>query len=114
MNKIKLVLGQYKSLLSSLRWGNLLLFTPGALVILVAVTALLAPRLLLVMAAVFCLTLGILISFIAYKFLTFKAKLEAMAKKFDGQVIIQGVAVRPSTRAANQDIEVDPKKIVFH
>ena len=114
MNKIKLTTDKYKSFFSDLRWGNLILFTPGALVILLAFVAILAPRLLLFMAAAFCLTVGILISFITYKFLVFKSKLEKIAKKLEGQVIIQGVGIRPNSSAANQDIEVDPKKIVFH
>lgn len=90
------------------------LFIPGVFFVLVGAMAVFAPGLLIAIVASVFLFVGLLLSFLAWKFLKFKKKVDEMTQQFSAHVNV----------VKNSDIvfEVDPediesqevKKIIYH
>jgi hypothetical protein len=87
-------------------------FLPGAFFIAVAALVLVAPRLVIAAIAGLLLFVGVMLCFLAWKFLQFKKQITAMTKNLEGRIQVHQFHVHPGNR--DEGGEMDSKKIVFH
>ncbi|MEZ4753564.1 MAG: hypothetical protein R3A13_04540 [Bdellovibrionota bacterium] len=92
-----------------------LLMTPAMGLILFGLLAVLAPKLILSLIALFCVFFGGLFGFAAYKIWKLKSKFEKAAKNYHGRVIVQGGEISNfETEVLFEDDEEDDLDITFH
>ena len=91
-----------------------LFFGPGVLLVLVGVLALIAPRFIAALIALFFIFLGAGFCYITWKFMQLRSKFEKFTQEFDGKIYVQGVDIHD-----DYDVEIDPdettsKKVTYH
>ena len=91
-------------------------FVPGIFLVLMSFAAVLAPALLLPIAAAFLFLSGIGFCFLAWKVIQLKQKVEKALKNFEGQLVIQGLAPREMfERQQQRQAHIEsPKKVTYH
>ena len=109
--------------------SRFLFFTPAIFLILIGIGLILMPGLFLLLLATFFLTIGFLASFLIWKFLQFKSRIEKLSKELNARVIVQGVqltspgSIKSASSSDNYREEIitvdaeepiDSKKIIFH
>ena len=88
-----------------------LLFAPAVFFFALGATALIAPTFLIgVIAGVFVF-FGLAFSFLAWKFIELRTKLEAATKRLQSRFIIQGVQVQGFV---DESQLIEQKKIILH
>ena len=88
------------------------MFLPGAILVLLGFSALIAPRLILAVLAICLVTLGIVFCSLAWKFLRFKKTLDRALRQVEGRIVVTSSRQKPLTAA--KDIYFDDKKIILH
>lgn len=86
-------------------------FAPGLMLILLGIVVLLAPRLVLGAIAFVLLGLGLLLCYVAYKFIVFKRHVQELTKNLEGAFPGSGF------QGHKKDIDLtdlESKKIIFH
>lgn len=86
-------------------------FVPGVGLILLGALIFLAPKFFLAAIAMFFVLLGVACCYIAWKFMSFKKRVQKMAEQFQSSVDINAFNIQ------NDDIDItesDSKKILFH
>ncbi len=86
-------------------------YIPGLLLILLGVAVVVAPKLILGIAAAFIVALGAIFCYIAYKFIGLRKQFRNLAKNF------QGPMYEGDFTSEKPDIditELEEKKIVYH
>lgn len=94
------------------RRSDLIFFAPGVFLVVLALLAILAPRLILVALAGFLTLVGAVSCFIAWKFIQLRNRMREMMRQFEGKVIIQGVTIPQPSR--DEISSLDSKKIILH
>jgi membrane protein implicated in regulation of membrane protease activity len=92
--------------------GDAALFTPGLVLVALAVAVVFMPSLVLGLVALFFLLMGVLCTFIAYKFMKVKRKVEHLVQQFDGKVLIKTGNIAEGLFEESADSA--QKKILYH
>jgi|GEM_PF-5226964 len=91
---------------------NLMLFSPGIMLVLLGVGFVLAPGLLLALLATFFIFLGVFVSLLIYRFLKFKKAVEASAREFQQNLRAQTFEVNREEDFEAKETKID--RIVLH
>lgn len=86
-------------------------FAPGLMLILLGIVVLAAPRLVLGALAFVLLGLGLLLCYIAYKFVIFKRHVQELTKNFEGS--FPGTTFQTNKKDIDLT-DLESKKIIFH
>lgn len=104
-------------IISKLKSAEILIFLPGLFLVTLGIAVVINPKLLLVLLAAFVISVGVVLSVLAYKIVKLKNSLIALSKKLQTRVVIQGVggAKEPLVRDTYEKlVKIEPKKIILH
>ena len=87
------------------------MFVPGLTVVLLGLAVLLMPRLFIALIATLFVAVGILLCFVAWRFVQLKRKFDHLRKDFQGRIVVHGVQVMDPQQSEDPD---DSKKIIYH
>ncbi len=93
------------------------LFAPGAVFFLTGIALIVAPKSRLAVGVIFFIFVGVLLTYAAWRLLSIKRKLEALAKNLEAKISIQTHQARPplnDPEAMHDEQGQDHKKIIFH
>lgn len=96
------------------RASELLMFLPGFLLTLIALSVLFAPSFLVGLVAVFFLSMGGLSTLLAYKIILLKRRFERIAKEFDGKLVLKAPAEKEKEETFEPEPQEPAKKILYH
>ena len=90
-----------------------LVFGPGVLLVLVGVLALVAPRFVMALIALFFILLGAGFCYVTWKFIQLRKKFDQFAEQFNGKIFVQGVDIRDDFDVEVEDDNVT-RKVTYH
>jgi len=96
------------------RASELLMFLPGFLLTLIALSVLFAPSFLVGLVAVFFLSMGAMSTFLAYKVILLKRRFERIAKEFDGKLVLKAPVEKEKEETFEPEAQEPSKKILYH
>lgn len=89
-------------------------YVPAMFFVSVGLVALAAPSLIHILLALTFLFIGMLLWFVAWKFVQLKRKFDGFMKQFDGKVMIQGLNLQDPLEFGEEKEKSEGKKIVYH
>ena len=95
---------------------SLVVFVPGLVLVLMGLAALLFPRLLMALFALFLISIGAVMALVAWKVVQLKRKFEEAWRGSPHRVVIQTVALPDGFGLEEEplDYDVEGKKIILH